>query len=60
MKADQRLQVLDDMLMEPARRGLLLTTPDDEGLNGRTVHLEGREVLKVIVVPGKLVNFVAR
>ncbi|MDP8942742.1 MAG: aminotransferase class I/II-fold pyridoxal phosphate-dependent enzyme [Actinomycetota bacterium] len=45
MKADQRLQLLDDALTEPARLGLLLRTPDDGVLDGRTLQLDGREVL---------------
>ena len=45
MKADQRLQLLDDALAEPARLGLLLRTPDDGVLDGRTLRFDGREVL---------------
>ena len=45
MKVEERLQVLDDMIMEPAREGLLLRTPDDGVLDGRSVRFDGREVI---------------
>jgi 7-keto-8-aminopelargonate synthetase-like enzyme len=43
--AAERLTVLDEMLTEAARRGLLLRTPDDEPLDGRTLSLAGRSTL---------------
>jgi 7-keto-8-aminopelargonate synthetase-like enzyme len=43
--AAERLTVLDDMITEAARRGLLLRTPDDEPLDGRTLSLAGRSTL---------------
>jgi 7-keto-8-aminopelargonate synthetase-like enzyme/predicted N-acyltransferase len=43
--AAERLEVLDEMLTEAADRGLLLRTPDDEPLDGRTLSLSGRSTL---------------
>ena len=43
--AAERLAVLDEMLTEAAGRGLLLRTPDDEPLDGRTLSLGGRSTL---------------
>jgi len=43
--AAERLTVLDEMLTEAAGRGLLLRTPDDEPLDGRTLSLAGRSTL---------------
>jgi 7-keto-8-aminopelargonate synthetase-like enzyme len=43
--AAERLTVLDEMLTEAAERGLLLRTPDDEPLDGRTLSLAGRPTL---------------
>ncbi|HEY7076452.1 MAG TPA: aminotransferase class I/II-fold pyridoxal phosphate-dependent enzyme [Solirubrobacteraceae bacterium] len=43
--AEERLAVLDDVMTEGAAKGLLLRTPDDEPLNGRTLSLEGTEVV---------------
>jgi 7-keto-8-aminopelargonate synthetase-like enzyme len=43
--AAERLTVLDEMLTEAAERGLLLRTPDDEPLDGRTLSLDGRPKL---------------
>lgn len=45
MNPDQRLKTFDDLLMEPARRGLLLQTAEDEVLDGRTVTIEGRSLV---------------
>jgi 7-keto-8-aminopelargonate synthetase-like enzyme len=42
---EERLALLDRMLTEPADRGLLLQTVDDEPLNGRTISLSGKERL---------------
>lgn len=42
---EQRLDVLDDMLRGAADRGLLMRTPDDEPLDGRTITLNGRSVI---------------
>ena len=39
---DERLDVLDEVLSGAAERGLLMRTPDDEPLDGRTVSLDGR------------------
>ena len=43
--AEERLAVLDDVMTEGAAQGLLLRTPDDEPLNGRTLSLDGTEVV---------------
>jgi 7-keto-8-aminopelargonate synthetase-like enzyme len=43
--AAERLTVLDEMLTQAAGRGLLLRTPDDEPLDGRTLSLGGRKTL---------------
>lgn len=43
--AAERLTVLDEMLTEAAGQGLLLRTPDDEPLDGRTLSLGGRRTL---------------
>src|SRR5689334_10991572 len=43
--AEERLAVLDDVMTEGAAKGLLLLTPDDEPLNGRTLSLGGTEVV---------------
>jgi 7-keto-8-aminopelargonate synthetase-like enzyme len=43
--AEERLAVLDDVMTEGAAKGLLLLTPDDEPLNGRTLSLDGTEVV---------------
>jgi 7-keto-8-aminopelargonate synthetase-like enzyme len=43
--AAERLAALDEMLTEAAERGLLLRTPDDEPLDGRTLSLAGRPSL---------------
>jgi 7-keto-8-aminopelargonate synthetase-like enzyme len=43
--AAERLTVLDEMISGAARRGLLLRTPDDEPLDGRTLSLAGRSTL---------------
>src|SRR3954469_2793351 len=43
--ADERLAVFDEVLTGAADRGLLHRTPDDGVLDGRTIHLEGQELL---------------
>jgi 7-keto-8-aminopelargonate synthetase-like enzyme len=43
--AAERLAILDEMLTEAADQGLLLRTPDDEPLDGRTLSLAGRSKL---------------
>jgi 7-keto-8-aminopelargonate synthetase-like enzyme len=43
--AAERLEVLDEMLTEAAGRGLLMRTPDDGPLDGRTLSLGGRPTL---------------
>jgi 7-keto-8-aminopelargonate synthetase-like enzyme len=43
--AAERLTILDEMLTEAAGRGLLLRTPDDQPLDGRTLSLAGRSKL---------------
>ena len=43
--AEERLDVLDEMLTGAARRRLLMLTPDDEPLDGRTIALDGRRVV---------------
>jgi 7-keto-8-aminopelargonate synthetase-like enzyme len=42
---EERLALLDDMLTGAASRGLLMRTPADEALDGRTVKLDGRTLL---------------
>jgi 7-keto-8-aminopelargonate synthetase-like enzyme len=43
--AAERLEVLDEMLTEAAERGLLMRTPDDGPLDGRTLSFDGRSTL---------------
>src|SRR5689334_24895308 len=43
--AEERLAVLDDVMTEGAAKGLLLLTPDDQPLDGRTLSLDGTEVV---------------
>jgi 7-keto-8-aminopelargonate synthetase-like enzyme len=43
--AEERLALLDEMLTEAAGLGLLMRTPDDEPLDGRTLSLRGRSTL---------------
>lgn len=42
---EERLALLDRTMSEVAERGLILRTPDDEPLDGRTIALEGRSLL---------------
>jgi 7-keto-8-aminopelargonate synthetase-like enzyme len=43
--AEERLALLDEMVTEAAGLGLLMRTPDDEPLDGRTLSLRGRSTL---------------
>src|SRR3954469_20099957 len=43
--ADERLAVFDEVLTGAADRGLLMRTPDDEVLDGRTIRLAGETLL---------------
>ena len=43
--AEERLALLDEMVTEAAGLGLLMRTPDDEPLDGRTLSLGGRSTL---------------
>jgi 7-keto-8-aminopelargonate synthetase-like enzyme len=43
--AEERLALLDEMVTEAAGRGLLMRTPDDLPLDGRTLSLQGRSTL---------------
>jgi 7-keto-8-aminopelargonate synthetase-like enzyme len=43
--AAERLTILDEMLTGAAERGLLMRTPDDQPLDGRTLSLGGRSTL---------------
>jgi 7-keto-8-aminopelargonate synthetase-like enzyme len=40
--AEERLAILDEVMMEGVGKGLLQLTPQDEALDGRTVKLDGR------------------
>jgi 7-keto-8-aminopelargonate synthetase-like enzyme len=42
---EERLAVLDEMLTGAAERGLLMRTPEDVPLDGRTIRLDGRELI---------------
>ena len=42
---EERLALLDRTMSEVAERGLILRTPDDEPLDGRTISLDGRSLL---------------
>src|SRR5687768_16556668 len=44
-KAEQRLQILDQMFTDAADRGLMLRNADDAVLNGRYLQFDGKEYL---------------
>lgn len=43
--AEERLAVLDEMITGAAERGLVMRTPEDLPLDGRTIRLDGRELI---------------
>jgi 7-keto-8-aminopelargonate synthetase-like enzyme len=43
--AQDRLSLLDEMLVEPTARGLIMRTPDDVSLDGRMIELDGRPLI---------------
>src|SRR5690242_8023718 len=40
--AEERLAILDEVMMEGVGKGLLQLAPEDQALNGRTVQLNGK------------------